>query len=85
MYETTCLTCTERQDKIIEEKYHQEGKKRIDEEKRKEKRFLYIGETNRSAYERGLEHQRDIPVCKTSSHMLRHLLDQHEDEEDTWD
>ena len=36
-------------------------------------------------FERGLEHQRDIPACKTSSHMLRHLLDQHEEEEEDWD
>ena len=44
--------------------------KKIEEEKRKEKRFIYIGETNRSAYERGVEHQADIKGCKTSSHML---------------
>ena len=35
-------------------------------------------------YERGLEHQADIEACKTSSHMLRHLLDAHEDEEEEW-
>ena len=57
------------------------GKKRIDEEKRKARRYVYIGETNRSVYERGLEHQNDVPACKTSSHMLRHLLDVHEEEE----
>ena len=56
----------------------------VDEEKRKAKRFLYIGETNRSGYERGVEHHRDIDACKTSSHMLRHLLAEHEEEEERW-
>ena len=85
VYETSCLTCTERQDRRIEETFGKEGKKRIDEEKRKERRFIYIGETNRSVYERGKEHQMDIEACKTSSHMLRHLLDQHEEEKENWD
>ena len=53
------------------------GKKRIKEEKRNAKRFIYIGETNRSVFERGIEHQDDIKACKTSSHMLRHMLDEH--------
>ena len=43
-----------------------------------------FGETSRSPYERGLEHQNDIDGCKTSSHMLRHLLDAHLEEEDDW-
>ena len=85
VYETTCITCRRRQDLRIETKYAQEGKKKIDEEKRKARHYIYIGETNRSPYERGLEHQNDIAACKTSSHMLRHLLDQHEDEEEDWD
>jgi hypothetical protein len=85
VYETTCLTCKRRQDLEIEEKFSNEGKKRIDEEKRNAKRYIYIGETNRSVYERGIEHQNDISGCKTSSHMLRHLLAVHEDEEEEWD
>ena len=28
---------------------------------------------------------RDIAACKTSSHMLRHLIDVHEEEEEHWD
>ena len=50
----------------------------------KARRYIYVGETNRSVYERGIEHQNDIPACKTSSHMLRHLLAEHEQEEDNW-
>ena len=84
-YETTCITCTRRQDQEIEQKYGEEGKKRIDEEKRRAKRYIYIGETNRSVYERGIEHQNDVTGCKTSSHMLRHLLTVHEEEEEEWD
>ena len=57
----------------------------MEEEKRRAKRYIYIGETNRSAYERGIEHQNDIQACKTSSHMLRHLIDQHEEEEEDWE
>ena len=85
VYETTCMTCSERQDKEVEEKYGKEGKKKVEAEKKKIKRFLYIGESNRSVYERGVEHLNDIPGCKTSSHMLRHLLYQHEEEEADWD
>ena len=53
--------------------------------KRKTKRYRYIGETNRSPYERGIEHQNDVGACKTSSHMLRHLIEVHEAEEEDWD
>ena len=28
--------------------------------------------------------QNDVPACKTSSHMLRHLRAVHEDEEEEW-
>ena len=41
--------------------------KRIKEEKKKAKSYIYIGETNRSVYERGLEH-----LTMTSQHA-RHL------------
>jgi hypothetical protein len=44
--------------------------------------MIYIGETNRSVYERGIEHQNDVPACKTSSHMLRHPLAVPEEEDE---
>ena len=47
-------------------------------------RYKYIGETNYRPYERGLEHHNDIAACKTSSHMLRHLLEVHEEDEEDW-
>ena len=67
------------------QKFGDMGKKRVEEEKKKVKRYIYIAEINRSMYERGLEHQNNIPACKTSSHMLRHLLAVVEDEEESWD
>ena len=69
---------------MVEEKYGEMGKKRVEEEKRKLRRYIYIGVTNRSVFERGLEHQDDIAACKTSSHMLRLLLAVHEEEEERW-
>ena len=81
VYKTYCITCSERQDKELEDALKSNGtnisKKEMDKEKAKIKRFIYIGETNRSAYERGVEHQQDVIGCKTSSHMLRHLLHKH--------
>ena len=37
-----------------------------------------LGETCRSAYERGFEHLNDVKQLKPSSHMLKHLIDKHE-------
>ena len=42
------------------------------------KPYLYVGETCRSAYERGFEHLNDVKQLKPSSHMLKHLIDKHE-------
>ena len=84
VYETECLTCRDRMHAEIEKKYEGASKKEIDEMKRMARRTIYIGETNRSAYERGMEHVRDIDGLKTSSHMLRHLLHAHEEEEAHW-
>ena len=46
--------------------------------KEKIKKHLYVGETARSVYERAFEHQYDVEQLKTSSHMLRHLLEMNE-------
>jgi hypothetical protein len=85
VYETMCLTCRDRQDRGIEERQGDMGTKKVEEAKRKASRYIYVGETNRSVYERRIEHVNDIAACKTSSHMLRHLLDVHEHEEGEWD
>ena len=83
--ETSCMTCTDRQDKAIEEKYGSQGRKKVEAEKKKVMRYVCIGETNHCVYERGKEHQNDIKACKTLSHMLRYLLDVHEEEEEHWE
>ena len=53
VYETWCMACYERQDKEVEAKYSKDGKKKVEEEKKKLRRYKYIGETNRSPFERG--------------------------------
>ena len=58
----------------------EESKKREEAAKQSKKSYLYVGETCRSAYERGLEHLNDIKQLKPSSHMLKHLIDKHEHE-----
>ena len=79
VYETWCITCERRErEKILEEE--------VDEEKQREKFkrikiSKYIGETSRSAYERGLEHLKDFEDMKAESHMIKHYLENHEDEE----
>ena len=40
----------------------------------------YIGETSRSAYERGLEHLKDFEDIKVESHMIKHYIENHEGE-----
>ena len=56
----------------------EEEKKRL---LRDAKLHKYIGETSRSMYERGLEHQRDLAELKPESHMLKHFLEHHAEEE----
>ena len=40
----------------------------------------YIGETARSVYERNREHLSDMQQIKPCSHLLKHILDLHEEE-----
>ena len=41
----------------------------------------YIGESSRSAYERGYEHLDKLVSLNSQSHMLRHMVAVHEGEE----
>ena len=45
---------------------------------------VYVGETSRSAFERGREHQADFRNKDKDSHMLKHKLIQHPDQEVTY-
>ena len=80
VYETWCMSCMQKEEAKIEEKYEGDARK-IKEEKGKIKKHLYIGETSRSIYERTLEHQGDVDQLKPSSHMLRHMIEMHRGEE----
>ena len=79
VYETKCYTCEERELRKIEEN--------VKDEKEKEKRikeirvYKYIGETARSVYERSSEHLSDMTQLKPCSHLLKHIVDVHEEEE----
>ena len=74
LYEIRCLSCEK-----------QEREKLTDGDKEKEKDLLknmeipkYIGESSRSAYERGYEHLDKLATLSSQSHMLKHQLDKHE-------
>ena len=58
----------------------------MNDEDRKKKieclpRYKYIGETARSAYERGVEHKNDLDKLQEDSHMLKHISMKHRGEE----
>ena len=44
-------------------------------------RYKYIGETARSAYERGLEHKNDLEKLQEDSHLLKHIATKHRGED----
>ena len=54
-----------------------ESKKRKLEKNEKIETFTYIGETWRSAKERGEEHEKDLEHCRARSLMLRHIVEHH--------
>ena len=75
VYETTCATCEKMQ---LEELENSElGEEEIKDKKRKLVLYKYIGESSRSAYERGWEHINDLTRLSPKSHMLKHVLSQH--------
>ena len=79
MYETRCVTCEEKARKEIQEQELPDK-----ERKEKEKKILlfkYIGESSRSAYERGWEHVNDMASLNSRSHMLKHAIIDHPGED----
>ena len=76
LYETWCETCyREEKEKIIEQM--EEGKER-EERIRKIRKYKYLGETARSAFERGLEHQDALQKLDSDSHLLKLIADKHQ-------
>ena len=41
------------------------------------RKYKYIGETSRSAFERGWEHLNDLAQLKSTSHMLKYIVGEH--------
>ena len=67
---------------IVERKRKRDGNNKKDEKvekRRKEYKVKYVGETGRSAYERGVEHISDYHNFDEGSHLLKHYLACHRD------
>ena len=73
--QTWCHTCFENDRDNLRQNLEEGGNT-----KQEISRHLYVGETCRSAFERGFEHVDDIRQLKPTSHMLKHLVDKHETE-----
>ena len=79
VYETWCETCLQRKiDKVEEETEDLEERRRRIE---KIPRYKYIGETARSAFERGVEHQGALEKLQEDSHLLKHIANNHRGED----
>ena len=65
------------------EKEKNKGKTTIMERKKTLRLHKYIGETGRSVYERGKEHSKDREKWEKGSHMLKHIVLEHEGEEES--
>ena len=79
VYETTCTTCERQEIELIENSELDDKTK--NEKKRKISLFKYIGESSRSSYERGWEHVNDLTSLNPRSHMLKHILSHHPDQD----
>ena len=73
------MTCQDRDIRKIEEET--EDQKEIKEKIRNMRLHKYLGETHRSMYERGWEHMNDMARMGSESHMLKHLVSNHENED----
>ena len=79
VYETWCETCLRQEMMKIDEGENDEQEKM--RKKQNIKVHKYIGETARSAYERGIEHKNALEKLDEDSHMLKHIANYHENEE----
>ena len=78
VYETRCLDCQDMEYTKIENMDIPDKEKK--DLKSKVKLSIYIGETSRSTFERGWEHLNDLTTLSSKSHMLKHILTDHPDE-----
>ena len=56
-------------------------KKGREKERQEVALFKYVGETNRSCYERGFEHEAARRGFHKNSHMLKHIVEHHSEED----
>ena len=80
VYEMWCMSCYKEDEDKIKMKYSDNPEK-MEEEKRKIKKYKYIGESARSVFERALEHQLGFNTLNKNSYMLKHTIEKHEGEE----
>ena len=76
LYEIKCLTCEEENKQEIIDTVEDEAERKTKLENIKT--YKYIGESGRSAYERGYEHLDQLASLNHKSHMLKHMLHKHE-------
>ena len=58
---------------------NEKDRKRMLEKVKEETDYIYIGESSRSAHERGTEHSKDYEYLRVRSHMLKHVVLKHGD------
>ena len=75
-YEIKCITCKKKELEKIETEVGDDITKRKELEKNM-KVPRYIGESSRSAYERGWEHLDKLASLSSKSMMLKHILAEH--------
>ena len=79
VYETTCSICELREIQEIDNS-DLDDKMKLDK-KRNLRQYKYIGESSHSPYERGWENLNDLATLNPKSHMLKHILTHHPDQD----
>ena len=72
LYLTWCQDCKDRDEKKAIDEGRDPGNVPL---------YKYLGESARSSYERGIEHQNDRRLMSTGSHMMKHLMKNHREED----
>ena len=80
VYEAWCETCYQ-EDKDRIEKGEETSEEEKVEKVKKIKKYKYIGETARSIYERGMEHQLGLEKMAEDNHLMKHVATHHSDME----
>ena len=80
VYETWCMNCLERDEEAAKIEAG-EDKDMLKHLTGKIKKYMYVGETARSTFERSWEHVHDMKSLSTKSHMLKHAVDARPNEE----